>query len=387
MTNKPSGTYLDIRDSVLGFYEAFLPNQLPPEFKPDPALERLESLASHALGSLDAITDFLPDTNIFLYSYVRKEALLSSQIEGTQSSLSDLLLYESEAVPGVPINDVEEVSRYIEALNEGHQKLMGNKHLHQNIIQDLHHILLSSGRGSNKQPGTIRKTQNWVGGEKPGSALYVPPPAENLAALIENLFFYMNDKKADSTALRRAGIAHAQFETIHPFYDGNGRIGRMLISLMLTSEGLLRQPLLYLSLYFKQNRSEYYELLQKVREENAWNEWMIFFYRGVTEVAKGAQSTAKRLLTVFADDRRRIEKTSGRFSGTLLRIHEEFKEKISLRQKDIIQKLGISAPTASKAMKQLTQLGIIREITGKERYSIYAYQKYLDILGEGAEPL
>lgn len=313
--------------------------------------------------------------------------MLSSQIEGTQSSLSDLLLFENGAIPGVPAGDVEEVSRYIEALNAGHIQIVENKRFDSALVEELHLILLRAGRGSDKQLGMIRKGQNWVGGERPGSVQYVPPPAAELPSLMENLFHYVNDQNSDFPAIRRAGIAHAQFETIHPFYDGNARIGRMLISLMLTSEGLLRQPLLYLSLYFKQNRSQYYNLLQRVREENEWNEWMKFFYSGIAEVAQGAQRTAKQLLEIFADDRRRIELTAGRFSGTLLRVHEAFKEKITLRPKDIIRNLEVSPPTASKALRLLTDLGVITEITGKERYSIYAYQKYLDILNEGAEPL
>ncbi|MDP4237101.1 MAG: Fic family protein, partial [Bacteroidota bacterium] len=382
--------YVDIRDPVLGFYSAFIPKKLMEDIPAvDSELGTLEASASHALGSLDAIVDFLPDKNTFLFSYLRKEAVLSSQIEGTQSSISDLLLYENNETPGVPLEDVEEVSTYIQAVNHGEKALKSGRTIDQILIKELHAILLSKGRGSNKLPGMIRDRQNWVGGEKPGSAQYVPPPpGEALGELIDDFVFFMNETSLNMPPIRRAGIMHAQFESIHPFYDGNGRIGRMLLSLSLSQHGMLREPLLYLSLYLKHRRLRYYDLLQNVREESGWNDWLTFFYTGVTEVARGAHKTALELLALFENDKERIESNNaGRFSGTMIRVHELFKKKIIVAPKQIIEALDISAPTAMKAVRSLHQLGIITEITGKQRYSIYSYTKYLDRLNEGAEPI
>jgi Fic family protein len=388
MKKQASGKYIDIRDPILGFYSAFVPNKLIgniPEMSTD--LDVLETSASHALGSLDSIIDFLPDKNTFLYSYLRKEAVLSSQIEGTQSSISDLLLYENDEIPGVPIYDVEEVSTYIQAVQHGHQAIRSESGISKELIKELHGILLSKGRGSNKRPGSIREKQNWVGGEKPGNAQYVPPPPEFVEELIDDLVRFISDTSLSLPPARRAGIAHAQFESIHPFYDGNGRVGRMLLSLTLSLHGMLRQPLLYLSLYLKRKRVAYYDHLQNVREDNSWSSWLEFYYAGVIEVAKGAHKTALELLNLFEHDKQKIESNAGRFSGTMIRVHEIFKKEIVVKPKHIIESLGISAPTAMKAIRGLHDLGIITEITGKQRYSVYSYSKYLDRLNEGAEPL
>lgn len=383
----PSGKYLSIRDPKLGIFEAFVPDNIDGRtVKPTDEMQAMERKAIYALGSLNSITDFLPDPDFFLYSYIRKEAILSSQIEGTQSSLSDLLLYENKVVPGVPESDVVEVSSYITALQYGHQRLLAGKPIDREMIKELHALLLSKGRGKDKMPGIIRTGQNWVGGDRPSNAQYVPPPAESLDSLIENFTEFIVREQADIPSLEKAGMIHAQFESIHPFYDGNGRVGRMLISLILAREGLLQQPILYLSLYLKKNRYRYYELLQLVREEGGWEAWLMFFYKGIAEVAGGAVNTAKKLLKMFDEDKRRIETVAGRSVATVLRVHDVLKKEIVVRPRQLATQLDITPPTAHSALRTLSNLRIVEEITGKQRYSVYAYQKYLDILSEGAEP-
>jgi Fic family protein len=255
------------------------------------------------------------------------------------------------------------------------------------MLQELYRQLLEKGRGKNKQPGVIRTKQNWVGGNRPGDAQYVPPPDDEINRLLENLIVFMNRQDVSMPSIRKAGIAHVQFESIHPFYDGNGRIGRMIISLLLSAEGLLKEPLLYLSLYLKMNRYRYYELLQTVREKSDWQQWLIFFCTGVTEVARSALQTAQKLLELFNDDARRIQTVGGRSFGLMIQVHNIFKEKIIVQPKQIVIESRLSPPTVSKILRVLTELGIIKEISGKQRNSVYAYQKYLDILAEGAEPI
>ena len=264
--------------------------------------------ATLALGRLDAISTLLPDDAIFLYAYVRKEAVLSSQIEGTQSTLSDLLLFELEEAPGVPVEDVVEVSNYVAALNHGLRRLEEGFPLSNRLIREIHEVLLSRGRGSDKAPGEFRRSQNWIGGTRPGNAEFVPPPHTAVPDCMTALerFYHADD---GMPFLVRAGLAHVQFETIHPFLDGNGRVGRLLITLLLCNAGVLRQPLLYLSLYFKQRRSEYYDLLNRVRRTGDWEEWLAFFLEGVRVTAEGAVATSRRLVEVFASDRAAISAT------------------------------------------------------------------------------
>src|SRR5471030_3204592 len=263
---------------------------VPPPLPPTPAV-RLESIqlalerANHALGRLDGLAPVLPDLSRFIYAYVRKEAVLSSQIEGTQSSLSDLLLFESDEAPGVPVDDVQEVSNYVAALNHGMARLRGGFPLSLRLIREIHEILLLKGRGSEKQPGEFRRSQNWIGGTRPGNASFVPPPPELVLDCMSNLELFLHEDRPDLPLLIKAGLIHVQFETIHPFLDGNGRLGRLLITLYLCSQNVLQQPLLYLSLYFKTTRSDYYRLLQEVRETGAWEAWLEYFLEGVTETA------------------------------------------------------------------------------------------------------
>src|SRR5579863_3893102 len=305
---------------------AFLPTPLPPlpPLSFDGQLQRLMEMAVLALGRLDGVSTLLPDKSLFLYSYVRKEAVLSSQIEGTQSSLSDLLLFELNEIPGVPLDDVVEVSNYVAALDHGLAQLKEGFPLSNRLIREVHGVLLSRGRGSGKEPGEFRRTQNWIGGTRPGNAMFVPPPHLVVPECMAALERFLHGHDDGLPILARAGLSHVQFETIHPFLDGNGRVGRLLITLLLCHAGVLRDPLLYLSLYFKERRAEYYRLLDLVRREGDWEEWMAFLLEGVRLTAEGAVETAQRLGALFRDDRLRIE-SKGRRAGSALRVHEAIK--------------------------------------------------------------
>jgi Fic family protein len=346
------------------------------------ALER----ATLALGRLDSISTLLPDPHLFLYSYVRREAVLSSQIEGTQSSLSDLLLFELEGAPGVPFDDVVEVSNYVAALEHGLARLRGGFPLANRLIREMHELLLARGRGSGKQPGEFRRSQNWIGGTRPGNAAFVPPPPDEVENCMAELERFINADDPPVPMLAKAAAVHVQFETIHPFLDGNGRIGRLLIALMLHAGGVLRDPLLYLSLFFKQHRSEYYRLLDAVRTDGDWEAWLDFFLEGVDMTATGAVDTAHRLLALMRDDRRRIEE-AGRSSVAAQHAFATLCERPIMTISEVSRRRGVSFPTASKGMHELLALGIARELTGKRRNRVFAYDRYLAILGEGTEPL
>ena len=367
---------------------AFVPNSFPP--KPPLALDGSLLLAlasaSLALGRLDSITILLPNPALFLYFYIRKEAVLSSQIEGSQSSLSDLLLFEMGEAPGVPLDDVVEVSNYVAALLHGLRRLSENFPLSNRLIREVHEKLLSSERGSKKTPGEFRRSQNWIGGSRPGNAIFVPPPHTAVQDCMANLERFLHAKDNGLPLLIRAGMAHAQFETIHPFLDGNGRVGRLLITLLLCKTGMLKEPLLYLSLYLKQHREEYYDLLQQVRLTGDWEAWIAFFLEGVRETAESAVTTARQLVEMFASDRATIEQGNNRVNSTL-RVHEALKDRMILSISEASERAGLAFPTASKAIEQMVKLGIVREITGKRRGRLFAYDKYLAILNEGNEPL
>ena len=289
----------NMRRGEIGSYEetsiggervrTFVPAPLPP--KPVLVLES----AALALGRLDGVATLLPDETLFLYTYVRKEAVLSSQIEGTQSSLSDLLLFELDEALGAPLDDVIEVSNYVAALEHGLRRLREGFPLYNRLIREIHEVLLRRGRGSDKDPGEFRRSQNWIGGTRPGNATYVPPPRTAVSDCMTAFEHFLHAEEDGLPVLLRAGLARVQFETIHPFLDGNGRVGRLLITLLLCQAGVLRQPLLYLSLYFKQHRNTYYDLLNHVRHTGDWEAWLAFFLEGVKLTAEGAVSTAQRL--------------------------------------------------------------------------------------------
>ncbi|WP_163269344.1 Fic family protein [Chelativorans alearense] len=365
---------------------AFVPPPLPPKPQIDvlALLERL-SLAERALGRLDGITMLLPRQELFLYMYVRKEAVLSSQIEGTQSTLTDLLRFENQAQTGEPIDDIREVSNYVDAMMYGLERLE-ELPLSLRLIREMHARLLQSGRGGTKSPGDFRRSQNWIGGSRPGNALYVPPPVTELDACLDALERFIHEDGSQLPALIKAGLLHVQFETIHPFLDGNGRIGRLLVTLYLCVNGVLRKPLLYLSLFLKTHRADYYRLLQEVRENGNWEAWLDFFLAGVAETANQAFEAATRIVDLFKEDRERITNESDR-AGSALRIHDLFQQNPFLTSNQLVQQTGLSAPTVNAALADLEKMGIVEEITGRKRGRVFSYRRYLAILSEGTDPL
>ncbi|MDE0173223.1 MAG: Fic family protein [Defluviicoccus sp.] len=366
---------------------AFVPAPLPPAPSLDlTVLQSSLERALLALGRLDSLSTLLPDIRLFLYTYVRKEAVLSSQIEGTQSSLSDLLLFELDEAPGVPLDDVVEVSNYVAALEHGLRRLREDFPLCNRLIREIHEVLLSRGRGRDKAPGEFRRSQNWIGGPRPGVARFVPPPVSSVADCMSDLERFLNASDDGLPLLLRAGLAHVQFETVHPFLDGNGRVGRLLIALMLHHGGALREPLLYLSLFLKQHRDDYYAFLNEVRHRGDWEAWLAFFLHGVTETAEGAVETAHRLLALFGEDQARIQRM-GRAAGSALRVHQALRERPIGAIQALANGAGLSFPAASAGMTVLENLGIARELTGKKRNRLFGYDRYLAILGEGTEPL
>lgn len=367
---------------------AFVPSPLPP-IPPLDLTGTRQILLEQALldlGRLDSVSTLLPDPHLFLYAYVRKEALLSSQIEGTQSSLSDLLLFELEEAPGAPREEVVDVSNYVAALEYGLERLRGGFPLSNRLIREVHAQLLSRGRGSDKLPGEFRRSQNWIGGTRPGNAHFVPPPPQVVEECMGQLEQFLHDEKIPIPVLVKAALAHVQFETVHPFLDGNGRVGRLLITLLLGHADVLTQPLLYLSLYFKQNRAMYYSLLDQVRMVGDWEAWIDFFLEGVRTTARGAVTTAQRLVELFSSDAGKIQ-TSGRAAGSALRVHSALRERPILSLPDICRRTGLSFPAATNGMALLEKLGIVRELTGRQRNRLFAYDRYLQILSEGTEPL
>ncbi len=387
-----------MKRGVTGYYEttatageavrAFVPAPLPPDPPLDlgGARQRLLERAVLACGRLDGVTALLPDPDLFRYAYVRREAVLSSQIEGTQSSLSDLLLFELDEAPGVPFDDVVEVSNYVAALEHGLARLRADFPLSARLLREVHEHLLARGRGANKQPGAFRTSQNWIGGTRPGNAQFVPPPPQRVAECMADLERFIHAGEDGLPALVRAALTHVQFETIHPFLDGNGRVGRLLIALMLFESKVLSQPLLYLSLYLKQHRDEYYRRLDAVRRDGDWEAWLDFFLEGVTETAQSAVDTAHRLLALFRDDTTRVQ-TLGRAAANALRVFDALRARPLANLSTLAERTGASYPTVSRAIAALERLNIVREITGRKRERVFAYARYLDILNEGTEPL
>jgi hypothetical protein len=367
---------------------AFVPLPLPPVPSLEVAGGRqvLLERATLAVGRLDSISTLLPDPHLFLYSYVRREAVLSSQIEGTQSSLSDLLLFELEVAPGSPADDVVEVSNYIAALNHGMKRLRAGFPLSNRLLREMHGVLMAKGRGSDKQTGEFRRSQNWIGGTRPGNAHYVPPPPEEVDACMGALELFLHDDRAGLPVLLKAALAHVQFESIHPFLDGNGRLGRLLLAMLLHQGGLLAEPLLYLSLYLKQHRAEYYDLLDRVRRNGDWEAWVDFFLKGVEQTASGAVQTARRLVTLFEEDTRRIQR-SGRASANALSVIHALRQRPAITLRHLRDECRMTFPTATKSMQLLVGLGIVRELTGQRRNRVFVYDAYLKILNEGGQPL
>ena len=366
--------------------QAFVPAPLPPTPPIHWSSELREKFdqALLALGRLDSVSVLLPDTSLFLYMYVRKEAVLSSMIEGTQSSLSDLLLFEFEHQPGVPLDDVQEVSNYVAALNHGLNRLNEDFALSLRLLKEIHSVLLSKGRGTECDPGEFRRSQNWIGGSRPGTAVFVPPPPEHVQECMGKLELFLHDQPEKTSVLIKAALAHVQFETIHPFLDGNGRLGRLIITLLLCSEKVLKEPMLYLSLYFKTHRQRYYELLNEVRLAGDWEAWLDFFADAVIHTATQAIDTAQRLMKLSADDGQRINGLK-RISGSAHLIHKAMLERPMASPNWIQEKTRLSPATVNSCLRELEQLGIVKEVTGQKRNRLYSYVEYIGIMNEGTE--
>ncbi|MBA3809014.1 MAG: Fic family protein [Solirubrobacterales bacterium] len=350
-------------------------------------MQTLLDQANQSLGRLDGVTLLLPDPDQFIYTFVRKEAVLSSQIEGTQSSLSDLLLFEHDATPGLLREDAQETANYIAALNHGLAQIArpGAPPLSARLLREVHGRLLQSGRGSQQTPGEFRRTQNWIGGSRPGLARFVSPPAHEVIPAIAALERFIHDEPQATPILIKAAFAHAQFESIHPFLDGNGRIGRLLITLLLCSEGVMRSPLLYLSLYFKRHREDYYEHLQRVRTDGDWESWLEFFLQGVIDVAESTTRTTQRLVAMIESDRQSIH-AFGRGAATAHRVHDLAARFVLLGAPQVAEQLELTSPPVYAAIDRLERAGILREATGRRRGKLYVYGEYLAILNEGTEP-
>ncbi len=378
MKRSLQGHYLTV--STVGEpVKAFVPAPLPPDppVEWSPKLLRLFDEAHHALGKLEGVGGLLPETSLFLYSYVRKEAVLSSMIEGTQSSLSDLLTFELDQMPGVPLDDVQEVSNYVAALNRGLVRLEEGFPLSLRLIREIHGKLLSKGRGASQTPGEFRRSQNWIGGTRPGNAAFVPPPPDMVVECMGKLEKFLHDKNVPP--LLMAALAHVQFETIHPFLDGNGRVGRLLITLLLYEKKLLTKPLLYLSLYFKTHRKRYYELLNRVRLRGDWEAWLEFFAEAVRETATNAVATAQRLHALFQEDAVKIE-TLGRAAASVKAIHEAMICRPLSTPNSLVEATGLTPATTNKSLANLVRMQIVEEVTKRRRDRLFCYTKCFEIL-------
>jgi len=368
--------------------KAYVPPPLPPQppLALTPQLLHRLSEADRAIGRLDGVAMLLPDKALFLYMYVRKEAVLSSQIEGTQSTLDDLLQFENAALAGKPLDDVTEVSNYVDAMMFGLGALRDAEGLPLclRLLREMHARLLQKGRGQGKNPGEFRRSQNWIGGTRPGNAHFVPPPVNEMEKCLADLERFLHDDTEFIPPLIKAGMLHVQFESIHPFLDGNGRLGRLMIALFLVEKKILHEPLLYLSLYLKAHREQYYQLLQDVRLRGDWETWTEFFLKGVAETANNAYESAMRIVALFQADRAHIA-ACGEQTNSMLRIHELLQTHPFLNAAQAQKKTGLSAPTVNKAFEALENLSVVGEITGKQRGRVFAYTAFLKILESGTE--
>ncbi len=385
MNRDLQGRYITI-STVGEKTQAFIPAALPPTPPIEWSSELREKFdqALLALGRLDSVSVLLPDTSLFLYMYVRKEAVLSSMIEGTQSSLSDLLLFEFKHQPGVPLDDVQEVSNYVAALNHGLKRLGEEFPLSLRLFKEIHSILLSKGRGKECDPGEFRRSQNWIGGSRPGNTAFVPPPPEYVQECMGTLELFLHDQPNKTPVLIKAALAHVQFETIHPFLDGNGRLGRLIITLLLCSEKILKEPMLYLSLYFKTHRQRYYELLNEVRLTGNWEIWLDFFADAIIHTATRAVETTQQLMKLSSEDGLRINGLK-RISGSAHLVHKAMLERPMSSPNWIQEKTQLSPATVNACLRELEKLGIVKEITGQKRNRLYSYVEYIQIMNEGTE--
>lgn len=369
-----------------GGYKTFIPNPLPPDppIRFDDELQLLLSKADRALARLDGIVTILPNPDLFIAMYVKKEALLSSQIEGTQASLEGVLEFEADLTPKEDINEIKEVVNYIKALNYGIEKLK-ELPMSLRLIKEIHKILVEGTRGSDKIPGEFRTSQNWIGppGASLTEAIFVPPPPDRVLPAMRELEKFFHENKQIPPLIKIA-LIHAQFETIHPFLDGNGRIGRLLITFYLFWNGILSKPLLYLSFYLKKNRAEYYDLLMKVRTEGTWGEWIKFFLGGISEISEEAANTAREIIKLKEDLITKLYEKSISSVYAVKLIDLLFETPI-IDVKNVIEKFNISKETANKLVRKFETIGILREITGKQRYKKYRFKDYVDIIARGTK--
>ena len=380
MRRPAPGKFVKVTTSGEAF-NAFVPTPLPPvpALVWSPALRRRFDDALLALGRLDAITAHLPNASLVLYSFVRKEAVLSSQIEGTQSSLADLLLYEINEQPGVPVDDAREVSRCVDALERGMKQLKNGMPLCVRLLRDMHKVLMNNPGGRGKTPGEIRRSQVWIGGTQPGNASFVPPPAHTLSACLTALERFLNDEPEATPPLIKAALAHMQFETIHPFLDGNGRLGRLLIVLQLVADGVLREPMLYPSLFFKRHRGLYYELLNEVRLHGDWERWLDFFAEGIQVSATQAVTTANALLALVNADHDRIA-TLGRATSSALAVHKALQRQPIATAASLVTATRLTAATVNRSLAHLETLGVVGELTNRQRGRVFSYPQYVAAL-------
>ncbi|HEY7406168.1 MAG TPA: Fic family protein [Candidatus Angelobacter sp.] len=382
------GSQGNLRNQSIGSpesFRAFVPVPLPPNPAIDWSGNLIHSLsrADMLLGRLDGIGRVLPDTGLLIYFYSRKEAVLSSQIEGTQSTLSELLLFEADKLFPEKAEDLLEVSNYLAAMSHGLDRLRHGFPLSLRLIREMHEVLLRRGRGGNQTPGEFRRTQNWIGGSRPGNAAYIPPPVPEMIECLGHLEKFIHDGGAAFPPLVEAALVHVQFESIHPFLDGNGRIGRLLIPLLLMERGVLSEPLLYPSLYLKQHKAEYYDLLQRVRFGGEWEEWIQFFVEAIAAAAEQGVDLSKRIHQLFAEDEKRIVGAGTRAQlGPVYRFLQ--KHPVSLMS-GVVRETGLSLPTVSRVLEKLREMGIVDEVSGRERNRVYRYTRYVDMLNEGTE--
>ncbi len=358
-------------------YTAFIPAPLPPEppIAYSGELQTLLSTADRDIGRLDALACLLPNPDLFVAMYVRHEAVLSSQIEGTQSTLEDVLAFEADAVRDDTPKDVTEVVNYVRAMNHGLQRL-DTLPLSLRLLREIHGELMSGVRGGDKSPGEFRTSQNWIGGS--GSTLrdasFIPPPPNELMAALGQLEMFLHTARGEVPLLVRCALAHAQFETIHPFLDGNGRVGRLLVTLMLCEDGALSRPLLYLSLYLKAHRAEYYDRLTAIRSHGHWEQWLAFFLRGVSLTARAATQTAQDIVALRDAHRSTVAK-----NAKALALLDHLLRQPTVSIKRVVQLLGCTAPTANKLVREMEGRGWLRELTGYGRNRLWRYQPYVDL--------
>lgn len=380
---RATGAY--VKSTTLGeVVQAFVPDSLPPK-NPTLALEVYQDLnrkAEMALARLSGVSGLVPSVDWLLYSAIRKEALLTSQIEGTQATLTDL--FDEEAGFKVSnTDDVEEVTNYLQAFRLVQEQLRDPKGLPISVrlLCDAHRLLLNGVRGAGKQPGELRRSQNWIGGTRPGNAVFVPPPPENVPQLLTDMERFIHDGVTDLPPMVKVALIHAQFETIHPFLDGNGRIGRLLIATLFEHWGLLAEPLMYLSGYLKQHQAEYYRRLSNIRSEGDWEAWVTFFLEGVSVAAADAEHSIIEVASLIAADRKRLLQ-SPKAGPASYRLFEMLPMMPRFTIERVRQQLDTSFPTATAAVKVLEDLGIVTEMTGQKKNRSYSYQAYVELLSK-----